>query len=206
MIIYAYLNPGCDLRRKRRYVLVTKQEGTAVKVDDVGYSFLDEKKESGDMKVDFVWKHGTLYLSLSGLLLDAGGKWYEITIEDLQTIRILCSKPTKLLFELGGIAVILVGKNAETLIALRHMLAPFMDRKRKKKLDDRSDFIAEFLKLWGVGARDLKAIGCLCGTDLQNAKRVKQLAVKRGYIDERGEVSQMGECFIRLHSCGGEIP
>jgi len=56
------------------------------KVEDVDFSV---RLLDGDVNVQLKWKEGQLYLALSGVLVGAGDKLYEIPLRDLEGIEVI---------------------------------------------------------------------------------------------------------------------
>ncbi len=93
------------------------------KVEDVAFSV---QLMDGEVNVELKWKEGQLYLALSGILIGAGDKLYEIPIKDLEGIEVIDESPLKIQFTLKDVIVTVSGKNPEQLHAIRHLLLPLV--------------------------------------------------------------------------------
>ncbi|MGM0510332.1 MAG: hypothetical protein ACQESD_04305, partial [Thermoplasmatota archaeon] len=98
----------------------------AQKVDNVSFAI---EQEDPDVRLNLVNKEGALYLSLSDLFLREDGNWYEIPIEKLQDIEVLSKEPLELKFSIPSLNIKVRGEYAEKLLALRHLLLPYIQEK-----------------------------------------------------------------------------
>ena len=93
------------------------------KITDVDYNL---SLTYDDSRLKLYWKEGEMFLSVSGILLNQQGKWYELPIKDLKKITIINEEPLKIEFSFESIDLVVTGHNKDLLKALRHSLMPFI--------------------------------------------------------------------------------
>jgi len=97
----------------------------AQKIDNVDFCVHLVHNEQGDM--DLVWRHGELFLALSGVFLNHSDKWYELPLTEIKGIRLKeGGGEAKLLISVGGVNVVVKGRSVAYLRALRHLLLPYI--------------------------------------------------------------------------------
>lgn len=148
----------------------------AQKVDDVRFEI---KKEHTDLEFDILKKEGGLFLSLSNLFFKSDQKWYEIPLEKLERIEVIQKDPPKLEFRIPSMKITVMGRYAEKLLALRHLLLPYI-----KKEGDEEDPLMSVLKLWGLGIHDISAISDLLGIDKSETENHIKSAKDNGFIED----------------------
>ncbi|MFO7791823.1 MAG: hypothetical protein R6W73_02435 [Candidatus Saliniplasma sp.] len=129
----------------------------AQKVDDVTFQI---ENNQANMKFDILRKEGGLFLSLSNLFFKSDEKWYEIPLEKLEKIKVIQREPPKLEFSIPSMKITVSGGFAEKLLALRHLLLPYIKEENSVK-----EPILGVLKLWGLNIKDTKAISDLLDID-----------------------------------------
>ncbi len=147
----------------------------AQKVDDVKFKI---ERDNSDLKFEFLKKEGGLFLSLSNLFFKSEEKWYEIPLEKLERIEVIQKDPPKLEFSIPSMKITVMGSFAEKLMALRHLLLPYIR-------DEDSDIepLLGVLKLWGLGIKDNNAIADLLGLDNEEVNDHIDNAKKNGLIE-----------------------
>lgn len=148
----------------------------AQKVDDVSFAI---EQEDANVRLNIVNKEGALYLSLSDLFLRENGNWYEIPLEKLQGIQVISKNPLELKFSIPSLNVKVRGEYAEKLLALRHLLLPYI----QEKGSDEDPFLST-LKIWGMGVHKQEAIADLLSIDQEDIDEYLDRAKEEGYIEE----------------------
>ncbi|MCI0480706.1 MAG: hypothetical protein L0213_03860 [Candidatus Dadabacteria bacterium] len=136
-----------------------------------------------NMKVSLVWKKGGLYLSLSGLFLTDGETWYELPVKELENINVIEDIPLKLRFKVPSLDVVVTGKHAEKLLALRHFLLPYIEGGKGEGA------MKSLLKLWAIGIRDSGIISKLMGMDPAEVEKLIKRARGEKLLYENGDMS-----------------
>jgi hypothetical protein len=126
------------------------------KIEDVDFTINHDPNSEPD--INLVWKEGQLYLSLKNIVLTDGKRWYDLPIEELENIRVISENPTRLSFRLPSLEVIVTGKYAERLLALRHLLLPLLHKKRKKIMKDCQK---DLIRFWSIGVKTPAALATL---------------------------------------------
>ena len=146
----------------------------AQKVDDVKFEI---EKEHRDLKFDILKKEGGLFLSLSNLFFRSDEKWYEIPLEKLEKIEIINKNPPHLEFRIPSMKITVMGGYAEKLLALRHLLLPYIN----EEIEDEKPLLS-ILKMWGLGIQDTKAISDLLGIKPNDIEAYLDEALDKGLI------------------------
>lgn len=137
------------------------------KIEDVDFSI--NQGFVSDHEINLVWKEGALYLSLKNIMLTDGKRWYDIPINDLENIEVISEKPTKLRFHLAALDVIVTGKYAERLLALRHLLLPYIHPIREEIMKDSLKIL---LKFWSLGVRNPQALITLLPLSVEEIRKL----------------------------------
>lgn len=95
------------------------------KISDVNYSL---NLSIDDSEMGFEWKDGELYLTISGLILNDQGSWYELPLRDLKQITIINEAPIRLKLQFEHFEILFASSHQNNLMALRHFLQPFIDQ------------------------------------------------------------------------------
>ena len=98
----------------------------ATKVSDASFDINLTPSESESVRLQCL--NGEICLSLSGLLFNGQGSWYELPIREITSVEIIEDDPVKLKFCTEDMEIIIKGKNNAHLKALRHFLLPFLDQ------------------------------------------------------------------------------
>ena len=121
-----------------------------------------------------LWKDGSLYLSISGLMLTDGDRWYSIPFKDLKDIE---ADEGEILLKIDGAEIRIKGENAERLMALRHLILPLIDGVPKE-----DELTVDVIKMLLIGIKDRDVIGALLKKDPADIERIMENAEKNGYI------------------------
>ncbi len=150
------------------------------KVEDVSF-------EIGARYDGILWqmKNGSIYISLSNLLLTDGNRWYDVPIKNLEKVAILQEDPLKIQLTLPNILIILTGGNADRLMALRHLLIPYLSKKG-------GEDIKALLKLWHLGIRNINGLKMLLYMSEEEIGQLITDARKRALIDNDGNITKRG--------------
>ena len=157
------------------------------KIEDVDFSI----SQNGDMEehINLVWKEGALYISMKNIVLTDGKKWYDLPIAELENVQVISENPTKLRFQLPSLEVIVSGKFAERLMALRHFLLPFLHPKREQLMRDNLPIL---LKFWSLGVTTPIALSTLLPLTLDETKKLLSVAREEKLISDTGELTEKG--------------
>jgi hypothetical protein len=150
------------------------------KVEDVSF-------EIGARYNGVLWrmKNGSIYISLSNLLLTDGNSWYDVPISTLEKIAVLQEEPLKVQLTLPNIVIILTGGNADRLLALRHLLLPYLSQEGGEDLK-------ALLKLWQLGIKNVPGLKMLLYTTDEEINRLIQEAKDGALIDGEGNITKRG--------------
>jgi hypothetical protein len=162
------------------------------KIEDVDFSINQDL--DNDVNINLIWKEGELYLSLKNLVLTDKKRWYDIPLKELENVQIISENPTKLKFDLPSLEIIVTGKYAERLLALRHFLLPYIQPKReeimKKSLDN-------LIKFWHLGVRNHAALASILPVTTEEIRKLINSATEENLIDSKGRLTEKGyERFI----------
>ncbi|UCG68208.1 MAG: hypothetical protein JSV09_10320 [Thermoplasmata archaeon] len=157
------------------------------KIEDVDFSF--SQNEDMEDHINLVWKEGTLYISMKNLVLTDGRKWYDLPINELENVHVVSENPTRLRFELPSLDVIVTGKYAERLLALRHFLLPFLHPKREKLMKDN---LKTLLKFWALGVKNVIALTTLLPLTAEETRKLLVTAREDDLIADDGSLTEKG--------------
>ncbi len=163
----------------------------AQKVDNVRFSI---NQGFTDLDIDIRSREGELYLSLSNLLFKEGKRLYEIPIEKLEDIRITSREPLEIEFAVPSIIIKVHGYNAERLLALRHLLLPYL---QGKYLEEKP--LPNVLNIWALGIKKVRAISDLLKIPGKTVELLIDRARKEGLI-ENSEITEKGMKFLNENS------
>ncbi|RLF49596.1 MAG: hypothetical protein DRN20_01685 [Thermoplasmata archaeon] len=152
----------------------------ASKVDDVAFEI--GRKYDG---IIWVLRDGEMYLAHKDLYFTDGQKWYCVPIDALESISVVSENPLKVKFSLPNVNVIVTGKNASRLLALRHLLLPYIHDREIRE-------IKTVLKLWYLGIRSTEGIATVLESELEKVKAIVSRAMGEGYIDKNGDLTEKG--------------
>lgn len=155
------------------------------KIEDVDFTINHGYDSQRD--INLVWKEGQLYLSLKNLFLTDGKIWYDMPIKELENVQVISENPTKLRFQMPSVEVIVSGKFAERLLALRHFLLPFLDSKRKKIMEGSLGYL---IKFWSLGVREPKAFTTLMPLTVEEVRKLITTAREQGFITSEGGLTE----------------
>ncbi len=135
--------------------------------------------------MELLWKDGSLYLSLSKLMIDDGNIWYAIPFEELRDIE--AGDDGGITFKIEGANLRIRGESAERLMALRHLLLPLIERKTED-----GELIGELVKLLLLGIKDREIIASLLKRDVRTISALIKEAEEKGYtagmsVTEKGK-------------------
>ena len=156
----------------------------AQKYEDV--QFIISQDGDGEPNLNLVWKEGGLFLSLSGLFISDGDTWYELPVKDLVNVNIINEEPLQLRFKIPALDVVVTGKRAERLLALRHFLLPYIKREKD------GSGMKGLIKFWAVGIFDLDILSRLMSEEETAVIQMINKAKKDGLISEDGRVTEKG--------------
>ncbi|MGM0405631.1 MAG: hypothetical protein ACQEQM_05770 [Thermoplasmatota archaeon] len=160
----------------------------AQKVDDVKFEI---EKEHRDLKFDILKKEGGLFLSLSNLFFKSDQKWYEIPLDKLEKIEVVQKDPPKLEFRIPSMKITVMGGYAEKLLALRHLLLPYV-----KHEGDEEEPLLAILKLWGLGIQNINTISDLLGLKYSEVRNYIEDAENDGLIKD-GEITEKAKRVLK---------
>ena len=147
---------------------------------------------SGDdsVKLSLIWKKGGLYLSLSGLFLTDGSTWYELPVKDFENISIVNDEPLILRLKIPSLDILISGKRAERLLALRHFLLPSIS-------DGGSvDKLNSLLRFTALGIKEVEVLTKLLDVDAQKIDDLTSVAIEKGFISQEGKLTELGNSKI----------
>lgn len=133
-----------------------------------------------------ILKEGELYLSLKNIVLRDKKRWYDLPIKELENVEVICENPIKLKFQSPSVEVIVIGKYAERLLALRHFLMPYLHPKRKEKM---KDSLKTLIKFWSLGVRDPTAFTNLLQLTAEEIRKLITLAKEEKLITTEGKLT-----------------
>ncbi len=161
----------------------------AQKVDNVRFII---KQEHSDVYIDVKSKKGELYLSLSDIFFREGDRWYEIPIRKLQSINIVAKDPLEIEFRLPSIKIRVEGEYAERILALRHLLLPYVEN---QCVDE--DPMVSVVKMWNVGINKIDALADILKLTKREIEELLERAKEEGYLDGQG-LTDKGKKFIGI--------
>lgn len=154
------------------------------KIEDVDFSINHGLVFEED--INLVWNEGGLYLSLRNIMLTDGKRWYDIPIKELENVQVISDNPIKLRFQLPSLEVIVTGKNAERLLALRYLLLPYIHPKRREKM---KDSLKGLIKFWCLGIRSVTAFSSLLPLTAEEARKLIASAREVELITQEGRLT-----------------
>lgn len=155
------------------------------KVEDVDFRINQGPVSEGN--INLILKEGELYLSLENLVLTDGKRWYDLPINELENIQVVSEDPVKLRFQLSSLEVLISGKYAERLLALRHFLLPYIQPKREEIMKEN---IKSLLKFWTLEIRDAQALTMLLPLTLEETNRLLIHVKDQKFITKDGKLSE----------------
>lgn len=159
----------------------------AQKVDDIKFTI---EQDQQDLEFNLVHKEGGLYLSLYNIFVKSDEKWYEIPLEKLYDIEILQKEPPKLRFELPSMKITIRGKYAEKLLALRHLLMPYITDNY-----ERVEPLKEVIKMWGLGITDRTTVSDILKMEEEKVDEYLKEAKDKDLI-EGDNLTEEGKKFL----------
>lgn len=166
----------------------------AQKIDDIKFAI---KQEYPDINIDITRKKGEIFLSISDIFFREGDKWYEIPLTKLEDIKIINKDIPELEFTIPALKVRVEGEYAEKLLALRHLLLPYIRREGKV----REDPMKSILKLWALGLQKKKAIADLLNMDEEDVSHYISIARSKGLIEDN-ELTDEGRELLEEEEIG----
>jgi hypothetical protein len=160
----------------------------AQKYEDVQY--IISQDGDGEPNLNLVWKDGSLFLSLSGLFISDGDTWYELPVKDLVNVNVINEEPLQLRFKIPALDVVVTGKRAERLLALRHFLLPYIKREKD------GSGMKGLVKFWAVGIMEIDILARLMGEEEAGVVQMMQEAKRGGLISEDGRVTEKGLALL----------
>jgi len=142
------------------------------------------------IKLSLIWKKGGLYLSLSGLFLTDGSTWYELPVKDLENISIVNDEPLKLRLKIPSLDIMISGKRAERLLALRHFLLPSISS------EGGADKLNSLLRFRALGIKEEEILSKLIDVDIQKIEDLTSVAKEKGFIGIDGKLTELGSLQI----------
>ena len=168
---------------------VRGEQMKAHKYEDV--QFIISQNGDGEPTLNLVWKEGGLFLSLNGLILNEGDMWYEIPVSDLMNVNVINEDPLQLRFTVPSLSVVITGKRAERLLALRHFLLPYIGPTAQR------DGMKALIKFWAVGVHDVEILSKLLGEESHHVISLVEKCRREGYIDKNDRVSETGLALLK---------
>jgi hypothetical protein len=155
------------------------------KVEDVDFRI--NQGPISDGNINLILKEGELYLSLENVVLTDGKKWYDLPISELENVQVISDDPIKLRFQLPSLEVIVSGKYAERLMALRHFLLPYIQPKREELMKENMKFLFKF---WTLGIRDPHPLALLLPLTVDEVKKLISSAKEDNFITQDGKLTE----------------
>jgi hypothetical protein len=162
---------------------VSMSEGPLQKVESVMFQI----NQDGETGVGLIWKGGTLYLSISELMLTDGEKWYSIPFAELEDIS---KEEEGVELRIEGANIRIKGENAERLMALRHLLLPLVEKKPENE-----ELMVDVIKLYLIGIKDKEVIASLLKRTVVEIDGVIKNLEKDGYMSEN-RVTEKGVSLL----------
>jgi|GEM_PF-5989613 hypothetical protein len=160
----------------------------AKKYADVEYK-LSQKIDH--CKIELLWHEGGLYFSLSEIMISHGEQYFVIPIREIERLSVINEKPVKIVLDFGGMELIFTGEAGHKLLALRHLLLPYINRNKEEK-----DKMKMLLLYWAMGIRGLSALSTSMGMSLEECDMLIAEAKDKRYINTKGELSQEGAALF----------
>lgn len=156
------------------------------KVEDVDFRINQGPLSDGN--INLILKEGELYLSLENVVLTDGKRWYDLPIKELENIQLISEDPVKLRFQLPSLDVIVTGKEAERLMALRHFLLPYIQPKREEIMKENLKYL---LKFWTLGIRDAQSLTMLLPLTIDETTKLIASAKEDNLITKEGKLTEL---------------
>ncbi|UCE38445.1 MAG: hypothetical protein JSW00_04240 [Thermoplasmata archaeon] len=157
------------------------------KIEDVDFSINEIIGTEDD--INLIWKEGELYLSLRNLVLKDKKRLYDVPLRELENVQVISENPTKLKFQLPSVEVIVSGKYAERLLALRHFLMPLIQPKREELMKESCNTL---IKFWHLGVRSPVALATIMPLTAEEVRRLISSAKENELIDLKGRLTDKG--------------
>jgi hypothetical protein len=154
------------------------------KVDNVDFTINQTSSYQPDFNL--VWREGDLYISLTNIILSDGNKWYELPIKELTSVHVIDEKPIKIQFKLPSVDIIVTGKYAERLLALKHFLMPFI---HSNKEYETHDSLKNLIKFWSLDIKDVDQLSKLLQLSVSDTEKLIGTAKEKKLISEKGELT-----------------
>ncbi len=155
------------------------------KVDTIMFRI---SQEHDDVRMELMWRDGSIYLSISNVMITDGERWYAIPFEELRGIDVLGDDSISLRIE--GAHIRVRGENAERLMALRHLLLPLIE-----SVPEDGELLRDLIKLLLLGIKDEDIIASLLKRDRNEICRIMENADMEGYL-EGSEVTVKGKSLL----------
>ena len=155
------------------------------KIEDVDFSINQGLVSEGSINLILI--EGELFLSLKNIVFKDKKRWYDLPIKDIDNIEVVCENPTKLRFQSPSLEVIVTGKYAERLLALRHFLMPYIHPRRKEKM---KDSLKNLIKFWSLGVRDHSTFATLLQLTAKETQKLITLAEEEKLINKDGKLTE----------------
>jgi hypothetical protein len=156
------------------------------KVEDVDFRINQGPLSEGN--INLILKEGELYLSFENVVLTDGKRWYDLPIKELDNIQVMTENPVKLRFVLQSLEVIVTGKSAERLLALRHFLLPYIQPKREAIMKENLTYL---IKFWSVGIRNPQPLALLLPLTVEEINILIESAYKDNLITKEGKLTEL---------------
>ncbi len=138
--------------------------------------------------VSLMWKDGSLYLSVSKIMITDGERWYAVPFEDLKDVS--AGDEGYISLKIDGAEIKIRGESAERLMAFRHLLLPLIEKRPEDE-----EILEELIKMILLGIKDKRVIASLLKRDVSAIEDAMKKAEKLGYIDG-GRVTEKGKSIL----------
>ncbi len=156
------------------------------KIENVDFSINQGVVED---HINLIWKEGELYLSIKNIILKDKKRWYDIPIKELENVQVISENPTKLKFQLSSLEIIVSGKYAERLLALRHFLLPYIQPKRKEIM---KESLNNLIKFWHLGVRSPVALATIMPLTTEEIRRQVSFAKEENLLTMDDKLTDKG--------------
>ena len=151
-------------------------------------SVMFQISQSEDMGIELLWKDGSLYLSISGLIITDGDRWYSIPFKELKKIESV--DEGEITLKIDGASIRIKGKNAERLMALKHLILPLIDGFPRNE-----ELMVDMIKMLLIGIKEEKIMAAIMKRGLEEIKELMKRAEDEGYISGY-EVTTKGRSLL----------
>lgn len=155
------------------------------KIEDVDFSINQDSVSDGN--INLILREGELFLSLRNVVLTDGTKWYDLPIKELENVEVIGEEPTKLRFQLPSLEIVVTGKYAERLLALRHFILPFIHPQRKEIM---RDSLKNLIKFWSLGVTKITALATLLPLTGEEIRTLITSAKEKKLISGEGRLTE----------------